>query len=834
MNREIAMTVRIALRYLTACAALALTWSFDLSAAESGGGAKMAGGTETVGNLIQNGCFEANDLRGWTLGNNLGETGVVLDRATVHAGLCALKAVPDAASETSLMTDKIAVDIDTTYTLSLWIKTQNISKPDGVSVRIIQKNDNTGWNSWYPTGSALFSPDVKVIKTGRTHEWTRFSATFVPDGAGDHIRLCLCLDAEMTGTVWFDDVSLGSVATRIAQRDFTGDWHNVKIWRDQVRWVEKDGASDALDIRLAQGEYSVWLSMLGDNHPDIEVTVDGKMLGTGDGRKPTGWRKFNRVSLSGGVHVFRLTNRDPRGLRTKAAYAGMVIATDPSTPLPNFSAMFNVPLETIPVTLYPPKPSDSNLTMVVCSYLTDVNFAALGAVGFPSEGAARIAAIAHKHQIPVTWLVSNQAALKMKDLLTRWHNEYGDDVASFDWEDWGPLKAALPWASTNVAVVSAGLTRPVARLEKAGMQAAWGWCWEQSAVDNTCDRGCPWAPFYASHNSNDLCYKIPADYPGKVLGVEWTMRDLNKSVSIHSGEACRFSSDPDEPRRGHFLYGRAIEYWKQLLDEYLRNTEWNEFIPFIFQQESHEMEWSFPWRSGNTSVHWPGEPIPQGEHPAASNWRAVNANAQAMDEFFKYAKTKRITFMTLPQMAKSYQKKYPAVTPSHYMLFRDIPTQKPVQYVCPGAPLHPGPYPLTFQFFDAECQLAFEDGVRLPKRVFNYLRQAAASHQGNYPEELNMPTITSFIKKASKGKEIWSITVANPNPYLFPMGITEWGNYSGYAAKPSSAHANLKEVKIIGETLAFVRFNVDPNARSTITVEFSTDDRKGEGRNGTK
>lgn len=34
------------------------------------------------------------------------------------------------------------------------------------------------------------------------------------------------------------------------------------------------------------------------------------------------------------------------------------------------------------------------------------------------------------------------------------------------------------------------------------------------------------------------------------------------------------------------------EYIKQMLDEYLRNTEWNDCIPDIFQQE---MEWSSSW-----------------------------------------------------------------------------------------------------------------------------------------------------------------------------------------------------------------------------------------------
>jgi hypothetical protein len=805
------MTTQITNTCLAACAALML--AMNLSAAESGRGGVMAGGTETVGNLIQNGSFEANELRGWTMGKNSEKTGVALDRATVHTGLRALKSVPNGVFEQSLMTDKIAVDIDTTYTLSLWIKTQNISKPDGVSVKIFQRNDLTGWNAWYPTTHNDLPVEQKVIKTGGTQDWTEYRFSFTPDAAADSVQFSLGIDPGISGTAWFDDVSANSLSTRIAQRDFTGDWHNVKHWGDQVRWVEKTGAVDNLEITLQQGVHHVWLSLMGGNHSDIEVAVDAKKLGTGDGTKPTGWQKLGSIALSSGTHRITLTSKDPNGFKNQAAYAGMIISSDADVQLPDISSRFTVPLETLPVTLYPQKPTDSRLTMVFSTWLTEVNFTQLDAVGFPASGAARIAAIAHKHGVPVTWLVDNKSAAKMKDLLTKWHHDYGDDVASASWQDWGPLKAALPWASTTAA--AAGGHPNVSALEAAGVQSAWGWCWEQAGVDNITDRGCPWAPFYTSRNN----YKLPANYEGKVLAFEWTMRDLNKSLHIHSGEACRFSTDPDEPRRGRFVYGRAIEYWKQLFDEYVQNTDWNEMIPFMMHQESHEMEWSFPWK------------VNEGKDKLVANWNAVNLNAQALDEFFKYVKSKNVTFMTQPQLAAVYRKKYHGVTPAQYMLFRDIPVQKPVTYVCPGAPIHPGPYPLTFLYFDAECQLAFEAGDRLPKLVYNYRLQSESAPAKAYLAEARIPVITDFTKTASDTNEVWKITVSNPNPYVFPMGIAEWGNYSEYAAKSRSVLANLKEVKIIGETLAFVRLNVDSNASSTVIIEFNTGDRKREGRN---
>lgn len=745
--------------------------------------------------------FEFFRIAPWQNDTKRVNIGFVSDSATKRAGReNAMKATGSAEGRV-IRLEKITTDINTVYTVSIWIKTESVSTPDGVAVRLFQRNDSTGWNSRYPTTHNDLPVERKVIKTGGTQDWTEYQVSFTPDAASEYVEVALGLDPGITGTAWFDGVSVSSRSTRIAQRDFTGDWHNVKIWGDQVRWVDKAEAVDTLDVTLHKETHHVWLSLLGGNHPDIEVAIDGQRLGTGDGTKSTGWQKIGFVALSSGTHRITLTSKDPKGFKNQAAYAGMVISTDAKAELPDFNARFTAPLEKLPVTLCPPKPTDSRLVMVLSAYLVDVNFNGLGAVGFPASGAARIAAIAHKHGIPVTWLVNNKSAVKMKDLLTKWHLEFGDDVASFEWADPEGLKEILPWASTNAAAVGG---RPNVRaLEDAGVQSGWGWCWEQAGIDNITDRGCPWAPFYASrHNA-----KIPADYPGKVLAFEWTMRDLNKALHFHSGDPCRFSTDPNDVRHAHIVYGRANEYWKQLLDEYLQNTEWNEMVPFLLQQESHEMEWSFPWK------------VNEGENKLEANWNAVNLDALALDEFFKYAKSKNVTFMTQPQLAAVYQKKYPGTTPAHYMLFRDIPVSEPVRYVSPGAPIHPGPYPLTFLYFDAACQLAFEAGGRLPKMVYNYEHQSQQDQAVSYTSEPNIPRITEFSKTKSGGKEIWTITVSNPNPYAFPMGITEWCDASGIRGIKHGG--SVKEVKPIGEKLLFIRYTAAPASSSTFTVEFT-------------
>ena len=744
-------------------------------------------------NLIANGGFEGAGTAPWQIAPEPGASGFCVDSSNPHSGHSCLKAVASPKAQ-SIRSPPILTDICTLYTLSLWIKTDGVSKPNGVGVKILQRNSGTGWSCYYPTtAKADQSAEPNLGEAGGTQDWKHYR--FMPDPAADSIELCLKLEEGMTGTAWFDDVTLGSVSKCVAQSDFTGQWHNVKKWGEQVRWVENSGAVDNLEITLQQGSYTLWLSQLGDGHPDIEVGMNGKTLGCGSGGAATGWRKIGTASVSSGRHHFTLTCKDPKRLNNKAAYAGMIISTNPNPALPDFNSRFNVPLETLPVTLYPSKPTDSRMVMVFASVLCDVNYPMAKAVGFPYAGASLVASIAHRYKIPVTWMSSNQAAVKMKSLLAKWHEEYGDDVTCMDWNNSAGLKAVLPWANTTVAAPGGG--RNVAGMEKAGVQGAWGWCWEQVGIDNISDRGCPWAPFYVSRQNP----KMTANYEGKVIAFDWTTRDLNKALHIHAGEPCRFSSDPDDPRTGRILYGRAIEYWKQLLNEYQRNTDWNDQVPFVFQQESHEMEWSFGWNGNSEADKLKGNSV-------------ITLNVKALDEFFKYARSKNVTFMTQPQFIQMFRNKSPGVTPAHYMLFRDIPTQEPVSYGSPGAPITKGPYPLTFLYCGPDCQLAFEDGQREPKMAYNYQRDPK-----EFSAEKCIPQVTSFAKSKSGDGEVWNITVSNPNPYDFPMGITEWGDFSSRTVTGHST--TIKECKTIGKTLVFIRCTAQAGATSTFKIKLS-------------
>jgi len=159
---------------------------------------------------------------------------------------------------------------------------------------------------------------------------------------------------------------------------------------------------------------------------------------------------------------------------------------------------------------------------------------------------------------------------------------------------------------------------------------------------------------------------------------------------------------------------------------------------------------------------------------------------------------------------------YPEKTPAHYMLFRDIPVQETLRHISPGTPITTGPYPLTFLYFDSECQLAFHEGEPMPKMVYNYQHRAESTAERSYTTEIKIPTVSKFDRNKTPDGETWTISIANPNDYPVPMGMTEWGNFSGHTV--GETDSVVKEVKAIGDHLLFVRFDAEPLSTTTFSI----------------
>lgn len=430
-----------------------------------------------------------------------------------------------------------------------------------------------------------------------------------------------------------------------------------------------------------------------------------------------------------------------------------------------------------------------NLIYTFVSYAS--NFATDWGKGTPVDGIQQTAALAHKYNIPVTWIVNGGSVPIIKDWIKDWHEAYGDDVIvqcpmygqdprnrkeefkKLLAKDWDIVKDAFPWVKTKVAARGQISPEIIQALEELDFQGVWGYCWEQTWWDGISHRGIPWGFWYVDSNR----YKIPHPGKGKIVGCEWTARDFN--ATYHSGSPCIYSTDPNDVLRAGLCTGENIEYWKKVFDEYLKNTDHNDSVYFLQQQESHEMEYTERFQV----------------FPASHVTECIGM----MDLFFQYITQYPITMTTLPEAILKYHDSNP-VTASSYILTEDSlirPDTNEYTLTLGGAPI--GPWPETFLYYDNFCQMAFLKGECVPHTLRSYIGK------WNMNEEFTETIPQVFITDYQKTEELITLTYEISYHTPIPFGLTYWDDLTDYELDFCSEET---ETKIIQNKVIFLRFSL--------------------------
>lgn len=411
--------------------------------------------------------------------------------------------------------------------------------------------------------------------------------------------------------------------------------------------------------------------------------------------------------------------------------------------------------------------------------------------GIAIDGIDRTAALAHKHGIPVTWIVNAASAEVLADRIRSWHEQYGDDVilqapsrpdeSEHDratlkqllQEGWAFLEQTFPWVKTKVVSKGKMYKEFIEVAEELGFQGVWGYCWEQEWWDDITHKGIPWGSWYIDSGR----FKAPHPGKGKLVASEWTARDLH--ATYHSGSPCIYSTDPNDVLRAGLCTGEDIEYWKRLFHSYLDNTMNNDRVYFLQQQESHEMEYTDRFAI----------------YPASH----VEQCAGMLDLFFGYITQYPITLTTLPQTIEDYHARNEATAPV-YMLTRDTLARPEVnEYTLTMGGTASGPWPDTFQYYDRQCQLAFVEGKCAPDRLRNYIGKGDMGEA--FEEAVPQVFVSGYRKNENEIAMTFEIGYWPPTPF----GLTYWDDLNGYTVKSVSAGV---EVKLIQDRLAFLRFQL--------------------------
>lgn len=420
--------------------------------------------------------------------------------------------------------------------------------------------------------------------------------------------------------------------------------------------------------------------------------------------------------------------------------------------------------------------------------------------GLPRDGLHRMAEVAHGRGVPVTWLVNAKSAEGFKDELSDFHYRFGDDIG-LSWgsstatpgasddprADLKRLRALFPWSKVSIVGSGHRSNEMVHQLAELGIEGLWGSCWEQIEIDEITDRGAPWGTYYISPDN----FKAPAAKPAPLVSFEWTARDLCKSV--HSGNPTIFSSDPNDVARADLVHGRDIAYWAAMFDQYHRNLAHNDLVFFAMHQEAHEMEYSDVCRS-----YTPED---------------IADSAEMMDALFEYVQSKPgVELMTLPQAADAYRQQNPHGTAPAYMLFDDIPTGPMAYWYTKGTP--PGPWPRTFLYYDADCQLAFIEGKFEPVLLRNY-RGAGDPDDKHFFAEREVPKVRVPYGKEMVESGDFEFTILSDK--ALPFGVAFWYDFARWRVREVEGAADWRQIE---DTLLFVRLDV-PTGTTTLRVRLT-------------
>lgn len=371
--------------------------------------------------------------------------------------------------------------------------------------------------------------------------------------------------------------------------------------------------------------------------------------------------------------------------------------------------------------------------------------------------------------------------------MTQWHDVYGDEVAV----DLPPLEGtydeklalitdlrnrvreALPWAEATVAGGVHCDADIVKLTEAAGFEGVWGFCWEQIEVDDITDRGCPWGFYFMDRDD-----RLRPATERSVVAVPWLSHDLLKTY--HCGWAPLYNNDPNDMARSGVCSWEDAPYWDAFLDQYHRNTRYNETVFLLQHQEAHEME-------ANDRNHCYTE-------------EDVREAAIMLEGHVDHLLRKpRVRVMSLPNAVRHYRAINAATAPS-YMLWEDTPSPRPNPNY--AWDVSPGPWPKTFLYYDCGAQMMFIDGQVRPVCIRNY---GKAWDGVDYYRETHVPRPKLVHDTRFTWRREIEITVESPT--AMPYGMALWGDYSLYQIGKAPG---LVAGKILPRELLFLRYELQP------------------------
>ena len=481
--------------------------------------------------------------------------------------------------------------------------------------------------------------------------------------------------------------------------------------------------------------------------------------------------------------------------------------------------------------------------------------------GCPSGGIKNMGNLFHKYNIPVTWLLSPKSARCEQEMLTEFHEEYGDEAAmcfrfnneeindgkerefskTLSVNDYRKLikyqkneiEKHLPWANLKTAGQGIRDERLLEALELEGFTGMFGHCYSQIGTDAITDFGMPWGSF--PMRKKDAYRPAESTKEQGLIAFEWTMRDLNRS--IHTTFPELWSTDPNDVERGGVCSDKNVEYWKNLYMEYEKALPFNDDgIWFQYHQEAHEQTW--------------------GEVCKPYNPYRIDYTTNMMDLFIEWlVKRDSVEFVTASQATELYKEKQKDTTIPMYIPYKwtDVPEEmdfwrqvaikegyageihrnnrmfdknlyrhlSAVNDADPISAMKNPPWTDSFFFFDHECQLIFDIHNLKPLALFNYLnytptkdllKKAKTERGGGAAGFFLESDVPEIEIKTTDDRSRAELKITNIQDKTLPYGIFLWSvDFPEIVEGITSNKLVIKgaEHKVIQDRGIFLRLNLN-------------------------
>ena len=439
------------------------------------------------------------------------------------------------------------------------------------------------------------------------------------------------------------------------------------------------------------------------------------------------------------------------------------------------------------------------------------------------DGMHLLADLAHKYNIPITWVITADSAQFLAKDLTEWHNDYQDEplmmlniqsIWDSNWQsligvsnsdsdieidefnisdvsnstefiaehlvkmrstipkyirsEWKKIERAMEWTVPNVAGAEWKNQVLVQALDDIGFRGLWGYKWEERGTPAETDRGCPFGCFYPSAEQHN--FSTPE--AGGIIGIPY--QSASHLVS-------------DEYNLRSALINNTIQ---RNYDFYVDNVRWNRWLCYV-------------------------------EHVNASDITMLGQETiSKLEEYFAYVSVnERTKLLPLSEIVDDYwincQK-----TESTYIFADQTKESLNIEDSDTGIYNHAKESKseekdgtTVFFYYDAECQLTFNDGFMEPIEMRNYISPPVPDNIGredthqslpNNGVEYHLPKVSQFqpIRQRTRLHLYFTIESTKAMPY----GVAVWGNHLGLQL----AKSNAEDVAWIDKYLLLIRLALEP------------------------